>query len=416
MAKKDLTPAATEKQLRAAVLNPSDLEIIYAQTQESIRLARERQAAARASVPKAAARAAQHPPLSNTGGTYREARLVTEDGKVLEIPARRGWGGDSAFVDWVNFTCHDSSFFMDGVKVCDEDVIRDVSAKCYEIFGFGITQIREGGMNFYQRSYVLGDKWGFVCHGGQRDTVLVQLSGAGCTAAKEGWELRLQTFLEERATCGRITRIDLAFDDFDGQNVSVESLESDYDKGLFQCKFASRNPDIELRGNWKNPNGKGRTVYVGNRANGKFFRGYEKGCQLGQAFSPWVRCEVEFKSVDRIIPFDVLTRAGEYLAASYPALAFISERQERIITTKKTVEASYDRMKTWLHDQCGVAINLLFEIEGDAKKVIDLIRKEGKIPARMKVPDYRFGGDYIHESKPETLPFEVFLDWSFSQP
>lgn len=51
----------------------------------------------------------------------------------------------------------------------------------------------------------------------------------------------------------------------------------------------------------------------------------KKGRQLGDKASEWVRVEAEMKSVNRIIPFDALLRPGEYLAAAYPAFAWINE-------------------------------------------------------------------------------------------
>src|SRR5438309_783047 len=62
--------------------------------------------------------------------------------------------------------------------------------------------------------------------------------------------------------------------------------------------------------------GDGCTFYVGARANGKMFRGYEKGRQLGDAQSNWFRVEVEFRAKDRLIPLDVLTDPTPYLAGS----------------------------------------------------------------------------------------------------
>lgn len=271
--------------------------------------------------------------MEEGGAVSVPPRFILVDGRPFEVPGRRGWGGDSAFIDWINFTAQEEAFFQGSTPVADDQVVMDhVSPVCREIFGFGVSHQRDNGANFYRDSYVLGDGYGIVCHGGQRGTVLISISGEGCAAAKEGWEERLRQWLEAHKAVARITRIDLAHDDYDGA-LTVDQLDQLFDQGGFNC--GGRNPDVEHRGNWKHPNGKGRTLYVGNRRNGKFFRGYEKGKQLGDPASNWLRLEVEFKSVDREIPFDVLTRAGEYLAAAYPCLAFISEHQERIITTQK---------------------------------------------------------------------------------
>ncbi len=111
------------------------------------------------------------------------------------------------------------------------------------------------------------------------------------------------------------------------------------------------------------------------------------------------------KSVDRIIPFDVLLRPGEYLAALYPAFHWISQHQERILTTQKSTEIKYDRAMNWLKRQCGAFLHVALGVEGDAEKLLQkLVRPEW--PKRLKVPDYRFAnaiGPFFHQlPKPRT--------------
>ncbi|HJW26503.1 MAG TPA: replication initiation factor domain-containing protein [Rhodocyclaceae bacterium] len=374
-----------------------------------------------------AAGRADAPPLTNRGGKSEEAaagetsvgsqgvaaRLVLEGGEIKEIPARRGWGGSSAFLDWVNFTVHESTFEWSGDEfTTDEQIIMEASTQLEKIFGFGVTVKRETGANFYKRSYVLGDGWGMVCHGGQRRTVLVMLSGEGCAAASDGWEKRLHDWLLA-AQSPRITRCDLAHDVYEGEisgpvlpgsrlGYSVDQANRDFDDGLFNS--GGRNPDCEQRGNWKKPNGKGRTLYVGSRANGKFCRVYEKGRQLGAKDSEWVRIEVEFKSVDRQIPFDVLLRPGEYLAASYPAFAWISQRQERILTTQRTVQTKYEKACAWAKHQVGALLAVVAEVEGGAENMLKKLARYDREPAFTKVPNWRLSPKAIHEAMQEMIP------------
>lgn len=366
--------------------------------EKAIKLAKGRVAAATRLAEQAA------PPSVTRGESLK---LVSEDGKIKEVIQRFGYNGQAAFIDWLNFTVQDLLFLSMDSKDCldhgdlnivyqQQRVIRQVSSLCHRLFGFGITRQRDRGLNFYERSYVLGDGFGFVCHGGNRETVLIQLSGEGLTAAAKNWEKRLHEFFTNNAAFCRITRIDLAHDDFLAERFSVDTFSEGYENGSFNS--GGRNPDCEMRGNWKSPNGKGRSFYVGNRTNGKFFRCYEKGKQLGCPDSPWVRVEVEFKSVDRVIPFDVLLYTGEYLAAAYPALAFFQHRQERILTTQKAVQASHERLVKWLQHQCGAAINYLSQVEQSSEKVINLIKREGKLPKGLKVPSIADCGEFIHES------------------
>lgn len=349
---------------------------------------------------------AKAPPTSNTGG--KSINLVLEGGKVKQVMPRTHYDSEHCFIDWVHFTVHEDTFsiFNGSHVVSDQEVILAVSAACESIFGFGITEKRDRGHFFYKTSYVLGDKYGLVCYGGQRNTVLVSLSGEGCAAAREGWERRLYDFLNS-AQSARITRIDLSHDDYEGERFTPDSLVQAFDEGGFNC--GGRNPDIEMRGNWKNINGKGRTVYIGNRTNGKFFRGYEKGKQLGDPNSPWMRLEVEFKSIDRVIPFEVLLRPHEYFAAAYPILASFSDTAQRIKTIQKTVQASYERTKSWLKHQCGAALNLMLEVEGNADAVLSLIMRKGKLPRGVIPPDYRHVGKCLHHEPPEYLPESVFF-------
>lgn len=400
------------------LLRADDFAAISKIVAESVEAAKQRQEAARTG---ADAPAAPGTPANNMGGKSsrtpdQPARLVLEDGEVVEIPARRGWGGDSAFVDWVNYTSHESAYchkqpgieIFNGSAVTDDEIIDRVSAVCLRIFGFGITAQRPIGANFYKRSYVLGEGCGMVCHGGQRSTVLVMLSGTGCAAAAPGWEKRLYDWLTEnfRNHNTRITRADLAHDDFTGQLYSVDRANADFDAGLFTN--GGRTPDCEYRGNWKRPNGKGRTFYVGHRSNGKFARIYEKGRELGDRNSEWCRVEVEMKSVDRIIPFEVLLDAGAYLAATYPAFAWVSDRQERILTEQKKTEITYQSMCAWLKKQCGAALNVVAHIEGSAQAALEKIIRD-EIPARLKVPSYLHGGQWLHDRQRESVPIEVSI-------
>lgn len=388
--------------LARAVMTPQDFAKIAIQTKEIVNRAAA-QSAHRAQRGQAFAVALQSTPPSNTGGkNIKPIELVIDNGVIKQILPRVHYQSKNCFIDWVNFTCHDSTFEILTNAVTDGEVILNVSFVCESIFGFGITNKRERGANFYHRSWDLGDKFGLVCYGGQRNTVLIMLNGEGCSAARAGWELRLYDFLESSQN-GRITRLDLSHDDIEGHYFNMEILEAAYDNGYFNC--GGKNPDIELRGNWKNPNGKGRSIYIGHRTNGKYLRCYEKGCHLGSSVSKWVRCEVEFKSIDRVIPFNALRYPHEYFSASYPIFEHLSETSERILTVQKTVELSYERTKKWLHRQCGSALNLVNEIEG--QEGLAQLFREGKLPKGVVFPSFLDVSEPLHT---QPLLMQNFID------
>lgn len=315
--------------------------------------------------------------------------VMTNDKKSpVKLVPNRMVGGDSvAFIDWLNFTIHESTLCDSTFErqcFSDDDYMVYWSSQLEKMLGFGITRRMDRGRNFYQTSYMLGDDFGFVCFGGQHSTILTMISGTGCAAASFGWESRLKNFLTYTADSPRITRVDLAHDVFDGVSYNVDRCSSDYDLGLFAA--GGRSPNIELRGNWRFPNGKGRTVYVGSRTNGKFLRVYEKGRQLGDESSDWTRIEVELKNVDRVIPFDVLTSPGAYLAASYPAFGFLSAKQCRIETISRSAKAGYAHTLKWVKHQCGSALSLVEEIEGGAVEAFDKLKRPIELKGPLIVP------------------------------
>lgn len=410
MAKLKKLPALTPDQVHELGRLPMSELLAKAENDFRLQIEAAEQRASRPERSEDALRAVCPPPTNRGGKSpepYGTVKLVVEDGVCKEVPKRRGYGGDVAFIDWVNLTIGEES-----LSVIDSAISRDavsdnqmrccLSGRLTEIFGFGITAKREKGANFYRESWVIGDDWGMICHGGQRGTIMITLNGTGCMAAKEGWELRLKTFLES-CKRSRLTRVDFARDDYTGETYSVDKADQDHTDNLFNC--GGRNPDCEYRGNWKNPNGKGRTFNIGNRSNGKFCRVYEKGRQLGDKSSNWTRIEVEFKSVDRVIPFDCLLVPGEYLAASYPAFNWINDRQERIHTTQKVVTATVEKAVAWIRHQCGPSISAMVDIFG-VDKFLEKVTREGT-PKFTKLPNHHLSPPAIHQLASTAIPVDL---------
>ena len=113
-----------------------------------------------------------------------------------------------------------------------------------------------------------------------------------------------------RDHCAAITRVDLAHDDFSATQVSIERARQWLEDGGFNA--SGRPPAAELIDDLGS--NKGKTLYVGHRASGKFLRVYEKGKQFGDQTSPWVRAEVE-----------LVTRGGWFPGTSCAIRAPISQ-------------------------------------------------------------------------------------------
>lgn len=309
------------------------------------------------------------PWVSDSSNPLPYMHMISTSSGPKPVQCRLPAENEVAVVDWVNFTIGietlGDKFLIDADSYDYEDIwmnaIFALEIYLQHIFGFGITLQNKSGRNFYKESYVLGDGMGLVCIGGQRNTILIMLSGKGCSFANEGWEKRLYTFLSTVAKRAKLTRIDLAHDDFEGKNVNVDWANYQDDIGGFSC--GNRSPNVEHKGNWKRPNGRGRTLNIGSRESGKYLRVYEKGRAEGDPDDNWQRAEVEFKSSDRILPFDMLLAPTEYFIASYPCFTFLSEKQPtRIQTIKKTAVINFETAIANLKHQYGKYINFFKQI------------------------------------------------------
>lgn len=239
---------------------------------------------------------------------------------------------------------------------------------------------RQKGIYGYTHSFQLGQSAGIFAYGGNRGTGFLSLSGECCHRIAD-WP-RLVDFLSINLGA-HITRWDGAYDDFQGIH-SVDNALRMYKEGLFST--GGRKPLMDQAGNWDEPDGRGRTLYIGSSENGKMARIYEKGMQLKIPFHPWVRWEVQLGNRDRIIPWEAVLTPGNYLAGSYiNALSWISEVQTRIRTLKTTSSLGYESLNHWLKVGWGKHINAMMIKEGSAEKVISMIIREG-LPARLDLP------------------------------
>jgi len=113
----------------------------------------------------------------------------------------------------------------------------------------------------------------------------------------------------------RITRFDIALDIFEG--FSMEDAVKAYRDGEFAT--GGRRPSHSIVGDWLDPaSPEGRTLYVGKSLNGKLVRVYEKGKQMGDPKSSWVRVELQLGSRDREIPHDIFHNMEGVFCAECP--------------------------------------------------------------------------------------------------
>jgi phage replication initiation protein len=280
----------------------------------------------------------------------------------------------AAHTDWLNCT----------IPVKDEpNFLGTFAHQFFAIAGKSFAPLEEvgKGLHGWKRSFKFSNTGAMLGIGGQNETVFLSLSGEACTLIPlEAWPV-LVTLLETHYHA-KITRWDGAVDDFEGIH-SVDWAVGQYLENNFNA--GGNRPSCNQHGNWIEPDGRGRTFEIGKRKNGKMMRVYEKGKQLGDAFSSWVRLELELHNRDREIPWDVVLNPGGYVAGSYPCMGWVNDELSRIATLQKKAKIGYDALTHNARVSYGRLINVMLQQEGTPEKVIERLIRDGK-PARLMLP------------------------------
>ena len=304
----------------------------------------------------------------------------------------------SGLVDTLTFTFREDLFRSVWTRyaVLVEDDWLDDGQLCQAVGGVLEAQIglevagQVGSRNFYAHARQLikssSDPLpaGYVAAGGNRGTVCVHLTGEGCAMLKREHWLALYALLISLEA--KITRVDLAHDDFEGSE-SVDKAVAGYQSGVFNG--AGRPPRCKAVGDWFTSGGdpEGRTFYVGSRKSGKLLRVYEKGRQLGDSESPWVRWELELHASGRSIPIDVILDPGRYLAGAYAGTSWISAVQSVIKTLSRSAKIAYASLVKSLARSYGRMLWVMRDVECGADAVLDILTKGvTDVPRRLVMP------------------------------
>lgn len=226
------------------------------------------------------------------------------------------------------------------------------------------TQWQEKRWQFYGHSAVILDREGEMVgragRGSNGNTVCISLSGVGCQYVRN-WS-NVQQQLQRLGA--RITRCDVAWDDYEGQRLNVHALrELARNKAFMQGGTPPKWRFIDDEGC-----GTGSTLYVGGKGH-KELCVYEKGKQLGFKNSPWVRGEVRLYGKHAEVPLDILSDPMAFLRGAYDVLAELlldvaTDACTRIKTERAKVEATGEAMVEFLYRQVGPSLNVLLEAFG----------------------------------------------------
>ncbi len=283
-------------------------------------------------------------------------------------------------------------------------------------YGRWTVQSRNGGMFGYTHSANLlcdGKAAGLAAWGAANHGCLISFSGVGCAAL----DMAALHKVLAKLPGFKLTRVDVALDDFTGSAFDVETARGWAQDG----KFTKRRPPSycyiesghlapsELVKSIGRKYGfdasKGKSFYVGSRTSGLMSRFYEKGKQMESAqFPNWQRAEVELRNIDRVIPLDVLINPDPVFAGAYPCLAELLESvvPVAIKTIKGAVWSEFSQ--AWIEKikasrysvvknaavQCGRVLNYLSHAEGlDSSEIISMMTghlNPDDIPVRLSIP------------------------------
>jgi len=254
------------------------------------------------------------------------------------------------------------------------------------VLGFEMSPMRGRGLHGYKDSMTLranGVEVGFIGLGGQRDTIYFQISGTGCKSLfSHTTPFVMHHWLSKVFTVTKLSRIDLAFDDFD-ENFDCDYAEKAYKDGWFRTSNRGPAPVI-------NPNHKytydtdlnkvytQEMVCVGSRKSLVYWRIYNKKLEQGikQDDLSWYRSEAELKkwSVDSLLN----------LAATFAGLCPFAgsvdlDKGVRTKAMSKAKEICLDVASRVRHVRrsAGKALGDVLEaFEGDISKTMGLILPE----------------------------------------
>jgi len=234
------------------------------------------------------------------------------------------------------------------------------------IMSLKLSNARDKGLHGYTNSYRLLDitgrsELGFVGFGGNNNTIYVQISGEGCKHVFD--KIRpfvLHFWLSKVLTVEQLSRIDLAYDDFDGNYCTEYALKS-YADDAFNNPNGGKKPILDPKRPQQGAKLVGDTIYVGSRKSTIFWRIYNKALEQGTEGVTWYRSEVELKKVS----VDVLQNPAKAFAGINRFSASINlEHGNPLVAAKKRTVLDFNSRIKWAKRQCGRTLSDVLEAFG----------------------------------------------------
>lgn len=267
--------------------------------------------------------------------------------------------------------------------------------QCLKVFvthvlGLSLSPLRDKGFQFYENSFNLhsddGSKFcGLVGIGGNNDTVHFQINATGCKhvlARRSAFSLH--HWLHKVLGVQTLSRIDIAYDDFDGIFDCDYALTAAYEDA-FRLNPRGRSPKVKDDREFffgKTFNERTYTkeqISVGSRQSPVYWRIYNK--KLEQKIDAddfvWYRSEVELKKWN----IDILLNIKGGFAALNDFARSIESTPSFHTKITKEKRPSFDLLNAtyWLKRQYGGILNDLLELyNGNSKHVLATVVRDSK--------------------------------------
>ena len=281
----------------------------------------------------------------------------------------------------------------------------------------------KGFYGYENRLYYCGMS---INYGGNNDTICCELSGQGCRAF-ETYSFyknfgQLLNFIYLHSDIFNLTRLDVAYDDFDGF-LNLKTIDKALADNLYTSKFSNIRSEVPRRGDV------GFTIYFGSMKSNTMFRIYDKRAERSRSdLDHWIRFELQLRDesaknflnaleihnynvgfcfygvVNNYIRF-VVNNDDTHLYRRPSARwwrKFIEHTQKISVFTAKDVNYNLSGVKNYVCNQAGNAIQCLINVYGldEVGKLIKnrdilyskkymVIEKQSKA-FRVKNPDYPF--------------------------
>jgi phage replication initiation protein len=261
------------------------------------------------------------------------------------------------------------------------------------VLGLRLGSTREYGRFFYTKSREILDKKGktvvgFLAFGGNNDTVYFQISGTGCKYLFSHTNgRRLHHWLTFFGVT-HLKRVDLFFDDFDG-NFDCDYAELAYRDNAFKRNLGGRNPKISITKDFDGEKTSGEIVRIGSRTSLTYWRIYNKGLEQGLD-TVWYRSECELKDVS----IDALLSPAKSFASicAFSQSMNLSDKHsiDLAFKAKRVAKLTLEAKTKWLRTMCGRAIYDLVEDWGLSAEetLIAIVGNDPKHGGKLSAPEY----------------------------